>query len=202
MESVAWSPDGKRILTGSVDSTAKVWDATGDRGLRTLEMHGARYDFVYLDPPYELSVDAWLAALPPLAGGHTVVLLGAKDPEHPALRRTAVNVPGHGRSVLFHLLGGEARVAAVDQKTFAPADAGQHPADEVGVVAVVVVGVGVTVAVVDGVGVGVTCAVTEGVGVFVGVTVGVGVGVAVAFTGGKAPWSNLLIEFAKAGAVE
>ena len=44
--------------------------------------------------------------------------------------------------VLFHLLGGEARVAAVDEKTFAAADAGQHPADEVGVVAVVVVGVG------------------------------------------------------------
>ena len=45
------------------------------RALRTLEMHGARYDFVYLDPPYELSVDAWLAALPPLLNERATVIV-------------------------------------------------------------------------------------------------------------------------------
>jgi WD40 repeat protein len=45
--SVAWSPDGKRILTGglrdtaylSEDSTAKVWDAGKGQELLTLKGH-------------------------------------------------------------------------------------------------------------------------------------------------------------------
>lgn len=27
VEAVSWSPDGSRVLTGSLDKTAKVWDA-------------------------------------------------------------------------------------------------------------------------------------------------------------------------------
>jgi hypothetical protein len=37
--SVAFSPDGQRIVTGSWDSTAKVWEAAGGRELLTLNGH-------------------------------------------------------------------------------------------------------------------------------------------------------------------
>src|SRR5207249_2338668 len=37
--SVAFSPDGRRIVTGSVDHTAKVWDAATGRELLTLKGH-------------------------------------------------------------------------------------------------------------------------------------------------------------------
>jgi WD40 repeat protein len=36
---VAYSPDGKRIVTGSDDKTAKVWDADTGRELHTLTGH-------------------------------------------------------------------------------------------------------------------------------------------------------------------
>ena len=44
--SVAFSPDGKRILTGSWDRTAKVWDATSGKELRTLKGHGDKLNAV------------------------------------------------------------------------------------------------------------------------------------------------------------
>ena len=37
--SVAWSPDGKWLATGSEDSTAKVWDAASGKELLTLRGH-------------------------------------------------------------------------------------------------------------------------------------------------------------------
>jgi WD40 repeat protein len=37
---VAFSPDGRQILTGSLDSTVKLWDATTGREIGTLEGHG------------------------------------------------------------------------------------------------------------------------------------------------------------------
>ena len=37
--SVAFSPDGQRLVTGSSDSTGKVWDAASGRELLTLEGH-------------------------------------------------------------------------------------------------------------------------------------------------------------------
>jgi WD40 repeat protein len=37
--SVAWSPDGQRILTGSYDNTAKVWDALKGQEVLSLKGH-------------------------------------------------------------------------------------------------------------------------------------------------------------------
>jgi hypothetical protein len=39
--SVAWSPDGRRIVSGSGDKTAKIWDVTTDREITTLQGHTA-----------------------------------------------------------------------------------------------------------------------------------------------------------------
>jgi WD40 repeat protein len=36
VQAVAWSPDGKRIATGSDDLTAKIWDANTAQDLVTL----------------------------------------------------------------------------------------------------------------------------------------------------------------------
>jgi len=42
VSSVAYSPDGRRILTGSYDQTAKVWDAANGTELLTIEGHSGR----------------------------------------------------------------------------------------------------------------------------------------------------------------
>ena len=39
VRSVAFSPDGKRIVSGSIDNTLKIWDAVSGEELQTLEGH-------------------------------------------------------------------------------------------------------------------------------------------------------------------
>ena len=48
--SVAFSPDGQRIVTGSGDQTAKVWEAASGRELLTLKGHTLRSVSVAFSP--------------------------------------------------------------------------------------------------------------------------------------------------------
>ena len=69
--SVAFSPDGRRIVTGSRDKTAKVWDAATGRGLLALEGHTGWVNSVAFSPD-----------------GQRIVT-GAGDSGHPGINPTS-----------------------------------------------------------------------------------------------------------------
>lgn len=50
VNSVAFSPDGKRVVTASVDKTVKVWDATMGKEIVTLEGHSKSVESVCFSP--------------------------------------------------------------------------------------------------------------------------------------------------------
>jgi WD40 repeat protein len=49
-ERVAFSPDGARVLTGSLDNTARLWDAETGQELRAFEGHEERVKAVAFSP--------------------------------------------------------------------------------------------------------------------------------------------------------
>ena len=56
--SVAFSPDGKRIVSGSEDQTLKVWDATSGQETLTLNGHSGRVMSVAFSPDGKRIVSA------------------------------------------------------------------------------------------------------------------------------------------------
>src|SRR5262245_29589585 len=82
--SVAFSPDGHRIVTGSVDHTAKVWEAASGRALLTLKGHNAGIRSVAFSPDGRLIVTGsedqsariWEAA----SGTNLLTLQGSNGP--------------------------------------------------------------------------------------------------------------------------
>src|ERR1700751_4166783 len=67
LASVAYSPDGKFIATGSYDRTAKVWDAASGKEIVTLTGHTAAVEAVAFSPDgktlatgsYDATVKLW-----------------------------------------------------------------------------------------------------------------------------------------------
>src|SRR5215470_13916762 len=67
LASVAYSPDGKYLATGSYDRTAKVWDTKTNRELITLKGHQAAVEAVKFSPDgtrlatgsYDRTVKLW-----------------------------------------------------------------------------------------------------------------------------------------------
>ena len=60
VSSVAWSPDGKRLATGSYDKTAKVWDAATGQELLTLKGHtGYVFSVAWSPDGKRLATGSW-----------------------------------------------------------------------------------------------------------------------------------------------
>ena len=50
VSSVAFSPDGKQVVSGSYDKTVRLWDAATGRALQTLEGHSSGVSSVAFSP--------------------------------------------------------------------------------------------------------------------------------------------------------
>jgi WD40 repeat protein len=50
VSSVAFSPDGKQVVSGSYDSTVRLWDAVTGVSLQTLEGHSDYVNSVAFSP--------------------------------------------------------------------------------------------------------------------------------------------------------
>jgi eukaryotic-like serine/threonine-protein kinase len=79
---VAFSPDGQRIVTGSWDQTAKVWEAASGRELLTLEGHSAPIRSVAFSPDSQRIVTgSWdqTAKVWETASGRDLLTLGGTN---------------------------------------------------------------------------------------------------------------------------
>jgi len=59
VNSVAFSPDSKNVVSGSVDSTVRVWDITTGQADQTLTGHSSRVDSVAFSPDGKKVVSGW-----------------------------------------------------------------------------------------------------------------------------------------------
>ncbi len=87
LTSVAWSPDGKRLATGSDDQTAKVWDAASGKELLTLRGHaGSVYSVAWSPDGKRLATGSWdkTAKVWDAASGQELLTL--RDLDLPTLR--------------------------------------------------------------------------------------------------------------------
>jgi len=50
VQSIAFSPDGKRVASGCLDNTVKIWDVATDRLLLTLKGHSGRILSIAFSP--------------------------------------------------------------------------------------------------------------------------------------------------------
>jgi WD40 repeat protein len=80
---VAWSPDGKRIASGSNDSTVQVWDATNGGHVYTDHGHVGRVNAVVWSPDGKRiasgSADTTSQVWDAVNGGHVLVYRGQTD---------------------------------------------------------------------------------------------------------------------------
>ena len=68
MYSVCFSPDGKQLVSGSLDETVRLWDVETGACVKTLEGHGDDVNNVCFSPDGRM------------------VASGSMDPNHPIVR--------------------------------------------------------------------------------------------------------------------
>jgi len=73
VNSVAFSPDGRQVVSGSGDYTVRLWDAATGAALQTLEGHSGRVNSVAFSPD-GLAVNTLLVSNGWIAEGGTNIL--------------------------------------------------------------------------------------------------------------------------------